>query len=357
MSIVTHPAARRRLIRATRWCHDPPVAMMGPALTALIADLVLGEPAESWHPTVSMGQWVSAGRAARRSAAPFASMIEGATIVGGGLVVTVLAAALLDTALDRSAALARGPLRGIVLKPALFVDALASRSDGRRTGTRSRPHRSRACLARTAPRVAAHGLAIGSRGRGRGNRIGGGESQRQRRRAIDGVSRWRPRGRVRLSHAQHRGCHARLSHAGTRMVRQARRTRRRRREPHSLPRHWRPDLRLASAARRVASPRRRVHDARCPPHTEPQRGMAHGGNGGRARRASHKARTYELNDAGREPRPSDIARACRIAALAAGVCPRRRRTVISPRPEVLMTPHAVHGGRLALPRRPAALKN
>jgi len=71
--------------------------MIGPALVALAADLLAGEPPTRIHPTVAMGRWIARGRAARRSRAPLPSLLEGAAVVAGG----AFCAAALGLAADR----------------------------------------------------------------------------------------------------------------------------------------------------------------------------------------------------------------------------------------------------------------
>jgi len=70
---------------------------IGPALVAVAADLLAGEPPTRIHPTLAMGRWIARGRAARRSRAPFPSLLEGAAVVASG----ALCFAALGLAADR----------------------------------------------------------------------------------------------------------------------------------------------------------------------------------------------------------------------------------------------------------------
>ena len=292
---------------------------MGPALTALIADLVLGEPAESWHPTVWMGRWVSAGRAARRSAAPFASMIEGATIVGGGLVVTVLAAALLDTALDRSAALARGPLRGIVLKPALsLMPLLRAATDVERALEAGRIAHARALLGRHLVSRPTASLSEAE--------VAGAVIESVAENLSDSVvaplMAFRAGGlAAAYGYRLLNTADAMLGYRSPELEWFGKPAARTDDVVNLIPARVTGALICGLAWAAGGSPRRAAacmtRDARRTP--SPNAGWPMAAMAGALGLRLTKRETYELNDAGREPRPSDIARACRIAALAAGV--------------------------------------
>jgi adenosylcobinamide-phosphate synthase len=94
------------------------------ALAALAADLVLGEPPASVHPTIWMGRSIAGGRARRRSVGRTASLLEGAFLIGTRIVGAAAAGALASRAIDACPQAARGSFRGLALKPALSLRAL-----------------------------------------------------------------------------------------------------------------------------------------------------------------------------------------------------------------------------------------
>lgn len=98
--------------------------MRGSALASLIADVSLGEPASAVHPTVWMGRWISRGRERRGAQAPAPSLLEGALIVAGGVVMSAALGGATDALLRRAPSTLRPALRGLALKPALSLAPL-----------------------------------------------------------------------------------------------------------------------------------------------------------------------------------------------------------------------------------------
>ncbi len=96
------------------------------AMGALVADFVAGEPPASVHPTVWMGRWIASGRRRRLSsqADNRPSLLEGAVLVGGGIVLTMLGARMVARSIDRMPRRTRGPMRALALKPALSLRPL-----------------------------------------------------------------------------------------------------------------------------------------------------------------------------------------------------------------------------------------
>jgi adenosylcobinamide-phosphate synthase len=93
------------------------------ATLALVVDRA-GEPPAELHPTVWMGRWIGAGRTARLSRRPAASLAEGALVVGSGLLVTTIVAAMVAEALARLPRRLRPIAEAAALKPALALRAL-----------------------------------------------------------------------------------------------------------------------------------------------------------------------------------------------------------------------------------------
>jgi adenosylcobinamide-phosphate synthase len=71
-----------------------------------------------------MGQWLSGGRATRRSTGRAASLVEGALVVGGGILAAAAASAIVDRFIDRIPAGPQDIARGLALKPALSIRPL-----------------------------------------------------------------------------------------------------------------------------------------------------------------------------------------------------------------------------------------
>jgi len=98
--------------------------MRGSGVAALAIDLLAGEPPESIHPTVGMGNWIARGRSHRRSFAPSVSLAEGAMVVAGGAAVVASIAYVADRLTGSLPESLRGVARAAALKPALSIRAL-----------------------------------------------------------------------------------------------------------------------------------------------------------------------------------------------------------------------------------------
>jgi len=99
---------------------------IGPALVAVAADLLAGEPPTRIHPTLAMGRWIARGRAARRSRAPFPSLLEGAAVVASGALCFAALGLAADRVMGVQSRKPRVVLRGLALKPTMSVRALLS---------------------------------------------------------------------------------------------------------------------------------------------------------------------------------------------------------------------------------------
>jgi len=98
--------------------------MLTPAVTSLIADLSLGEPPTTWHPTAAMGSWISACRRLRRSSNSLGAALEGAMTVASGMALTAAAGHAADRLIERAPVGQRALVEGLALKPALSINAL-----------------------------------------------------------------------------------------------------------------------------------------------------------------------------------------------------------------------------------------
>ncbi len=98
--------------------------MRGSATSALITDALAGEPPADWHPTIWMGRWITAGRGRRQARSPKGAFAEGAAVIAGGVAVTAAIAALADNLLGTTNSRVQPLLRGIALKPALSLKPL-----------------------------------------------------------------------------------------------------------------------------------------------------------------------------------------------------------------------------------------
>jgi adenosylcobinamide-phosphate synthase len=94
------------------------------AIDALITDLIAGELPEHLHPTVFMGKWIARSRSRRVARTNFASLAEGALVVGSGIAIAAIAAATADKIVRRAPRSARRIARGLALKPALSLRPL-----------------------------------------------------------------------------------------------------------------------------------------------------------------------------------------------------------------------------------------
>ena len=96
------------------------------AISALLVDLIVGEPPKRAHPTVWMGNWISGARQRRQFRSNPASVAEGAAVVAGGIALAVIAATMLKRVVERAPRASRGALRALALKPAFSMRALVS---------------------------------------------------------------------------------------------------------------------------------------------------------------------------------------------------------------------------------------
>ena len=130
------------------------------------------------------------------------SLLEGALLVGGGVALSAALARRGGCAV-RARAVARcgRSMRGLALKPALSLAPLVAAATEVQTALQ------RGHLVEARRLLGWHLVSrdttrpLARRGRRRGDRVGRGEPERQRRRAADRLSRWRSRRRVRVSHA------------------------------------------------------------------------------------------------------------------------------------------------------------
>jgi adenosylcobinamide-phosphate synthase len=98
--------------------------MRGSAVAALLADFALGEPPSSLHPTVWMGRWIARGRSRRTAESPTASFVDGAALLGGGILLSAGAAAIVDRCIQMASTGLQFAVRGLALKPALSLAPL-----------------------------------------------------------------------------------------------------------------------------------------------------------------------------------------------------------------------------------------
>jgi adenosylcobinamide-phosphate synthase len=96
------------------------------AIGALATDFVAGEPPTSVHPTIWMGRWIGSGQRRRLSARSSrkASLLEGAMLVGGGVLLAAISARAVSRTIERMPRRTRGALRALALKPALSLRPL-----------------------------------------------------------------------------------------------------------------------------------------------------------------------------------------------------------------------------------------
>jgi len=98
--------------------------MKSSAITALLADLALGEPRASLHPTIWMGKWVASGRSRRASRNAAGSFAEGALLVSAGMLMSAASVAIVERLIALSPVAAQSAVRGLALKPALSLSPL-----------------------------------------------------------------------------------------------------------------------------------------------------------------------------------------------------------------------------------------
>ncbi|MEO7360869.1 MAG: adenosylcobinamide-phosphate synthase CbiB [Gemmatimonadaceae bacterium] len=94
------------------------------AINALLVDLVAGEPPNRAHPTVWMGKLIAGGRSRRQSRRDFASLAEGALILGAGITLSAIVAPMFDRARSWVSPQFRTTFTGLALKPALSLRPL-----------------------------------------------------------------------------------------------------------------------------------------------------------------------------------------------------------------------------------------
>ena len=138
------------------------------------------------------------------------------------------------------------------------------------------------------------------------------------------------------------------------MVRQGGGARRRRREPSSVARDGRAHLLHGARWRRLVDARRCASRFATPiePRARTPAGQWPRWPARSAFVSTKRGSLFAQRCAGAPPEPSDIGRACRIVVAAAALAALATDLImISPRPEILATRHAEHGGRLALVAR------
>jgi len=96
----------------------------GSLVTALVIDLMLGEPATAWHPVTAMGAWNTRVRRRGAGLTPNAALVHGALGVAGGVALAWAAGRVLDAVTRTLPARSRTIARGAVLKPTFAVSAL-----------------------------------------------------------------------------------------------------------------------------------------------------------------------------------------------------------------------------------------
>ena len=100
--------------------------MRASATAALLADALIGEPPARFHPTVWMGNWISAGLRRHHSRSNAASFRDGAALVAVGAAISAVLALALDAAIGTVPGILGSIARGVALKPALSLRPLLS---------------------------------------------------------------------------------------------------------------------------------------------------------------------------------------------------------------------------------------
>ena len=89
-------------------------------------DLVAGEPPAPLHPTVWMGQWLAGARARRRADTPVVALTEGAVALASGVLITAAVAGAIQVGLRSVRQPMKSIATGLALKPALSLRPLLS---------------------------------------------------------------------------------------------------------------------------------------------------------------------------------------------------------------------------------------
>ena len=96
----------------------------GSLVSALVIDLLLGEPPTALHPVVAMGAWNARVRRGGANATPSDAVLRGTLGVIGGAALAWSAGRLLESLADALPRPARSVARGAALKPTFAVRAL-----------------------------------------------------------------------------------------------------------------------------------------------------------------------------------------------------------------------------------------
>ncbi len=96
----------------------------GSLVTALVIDLMLGEPATALHPVTAMGAWNTRVRRRGAGLTPHAALVHGALGVAGGVALAWAAGRALDAVTRTLPPRSRTIARGALLKPTFAVRAL-----------------------------------------------------------------------------------------------------------------------------------------------------------------------------------------------------------------------------------------
>ncbi len=96
----------------------------GSLASALVLDLLLGEPATALHPVTAMGAWNSRVRRRGAGLAPTDALLHGALGVAGGVALAWMAGRVLEALAQSLPPAARTVARGAALKPTFAVRAL-----------------------------------------------------------------------------------------------------------------------------------------------------------------------------------------------------------------------------------------
>lgn len=103
-----------------------------------MTDLIAGEPPPPLHPTVWMGQWIAGARARRRTNAPGISLAEGAIALGSGMLLTTAIAGAFQGGLRNVRQPMKSMATGLALKPALSLRPLLAAANDVRVALQRR---------------------------------------------------------------------------------------------------------------------------------------------------------------------------------------------------------------------------